>query len=499
MALDILGIEEKLWTMADKLRGTMDASEYKHVVLGLLFLKYISDKFNIRYDELVAEGEDLEDKDYYTMKNVFFVPEEARWERIQQSAKDPQIGKIIDNALILIEDENESLKNVLDKRYSKSDLNKTKLGELVDVISGMPLYNKDGTDILGRVYEYFLGKFAALEGKLGGEFYTPSCVVKTLVNIIEPYEGRVYDPCCGSGGMFVQSGKFVLSHAGNINDISVYGQESNPTTLRLCKMNLAIHGIEADLGTQFADTLLEDLHSNVRFEYVLANPPFNVSDYGAEALTADSKGRFQFGMPPEGNANYAWLSHIYYHLTSNGVAGIVLANGSLSAGGQEGKIRKAMLKADIIDAIIALPSQLFSTTQIPACLWIMRKDKKARFDEVLFIDARSMGTMISRKDRELSEDEIMSIADTYHAWRDEKAEYADKKGFCYSASISEIAGHEYVLTPGRYVGTEDFDDGLDFDSEISRLSGELLSSMKESDKLDKAIKKIFSELVSSNE
>ncbi len=493
-----LNIEEKLWAMADKLRNNMESSEYKHVVLGLLFLKYISDRFAVRYEELVSEGEDTEDKDQYIAENVFYVPVEARWQLIQTSAKTPQIGRTIDDALRLIEKENPSLKNVLDKRYAKEDLSSNVLGGLIDIISDTTLYTKSDTDILGRVYEYFLGKFASKEGKLGGEFYTPACIVKVLVNMLEPYAGRVYDPCCGSGGMFVQSGKFVEEHAGRLDDISVYGQESNPTTWRLCKMNLAIRGIEANLGKHFADTIIEDLHRNDKFDFILANPPFNVSDWGGDKLSGDV--RFKFGNPPDGNANYAWLQHIFHHLSNAGVAGVVLANGSLSAGGQEGAIRKTMLENDCVDCIVALPSQLFYSVQIPACLWIMRKDKtahsvfKQRKGEVLFIDARNMGSMITRSVRELDKDDITKIADIYHSWRNVKGKYKDIAGFCKSAKLEEITSHDYTLTPGRYVGTSDTDDNIDFDSEIKRLGLELTENMNESKKLDEQIKNILKDL-----
>ena len=494
------GIEEKLWKMADKLRNNMEASEYKHVILGLLFLKYISDRFLVRYNDLVSSGDDPEDRDQYIVENIFYVPEDARWEKIQAEARTPQIGKTIDDALRLIEKENDSLKNVLDKRYASKDLSSSILGGVIDLVSTTTLYSKSDTDILGRVYEYFLGRFALYEGKGGGEFYTPSCIVKVLVNILEPYKGRVYDPCCGSGGMFVQSSKFIIEHAQSIDNISVYGQESNPTTWRLCKMNLAIRGIEADLGALSADSFHEDLHSGDKFDFILANPPFNISDWDGDKLKSDV--RWKFGIPPVGNANYAWLQHIYHHLSSNGVAGVVLANGSLSSNtSNEGIIRKAMLKADCIDAIVALPTQLFYSTQIPVCLWILNKDKvtnksyRSRKGEVLFIDARSMGEMATRSLKELTSDDISKISDTYHNWRNKDGAYVDIKGFCKSATMSDIKEHDYTLTPGRYAGTADVEDNIDFDAEMQRLSTVLADSFIDSARLEKKISKHLGDIV----
>jgi len=494
-----LGIEEKLWKMADALRNNMESSEYKHIVLGLLFLKYISDRFSVRYAELLSGCEDTEDRDQYIVENVFYVPIQARWDKIQAEAKTPQIGKTIDDALRLIEKENVSLRNVLDKRYAKSDLSSNILGGLIDLVSDTTLYSKSDTDILGRVYEYFLGRFASKEGKLGGEFYTPACVVKTLVNILEPYEGRVYDPCCGSGGMFVQSGKFVLEHAQSIDNISVYGEESNPTTWRLCKMNLAIRGIEANLGERFGDSFHDDLHAQDKFDFILANPPFNVSDWGGDKLTDDI--RWKFGTPPEGNANYAWLQHIYHHLSANGVAGVVLANGSLSSNtSNEGVIRRAMLEADCVDAIVALPTQLFYSTQIPVCLWILNKNKsdyknyRSRKNEMLFIDARNMGTMVSRSLKELTPLDITKVSDTYHNWRNKLGKYEDIKGFCKTAKLEEIMEHDYTLTPGRYTGTAEVEDNIDFDKEMKALSQTLKNSMNEGELLNKEIIKCLKEL-----
>ena len=485
-------IEQKLWEMADKLRNNIDPSEYKHVILGLLFLKYVSDRFLDLYNTL--DEDEREEKDYYTAENLFFVPEQARWNVIQQNAKNAKIGVIIDEALRLIEDENPSLKGVLDKRYAKPDLSLTALGGIVDLVSNTTLYSEQDKDILGRVYEYFLGQFASKEGKGGGEFYTPACVVKTLVHMLEPFAGRVYDPCCGSGGMFVQSGHFIEEHAGRLDDISVYGQESNPTTWRLCKMNLAIRRIEANLGGKHADSFHNDLHRSEKFEFIMANPPFNISDWDGDKIKNDA--RWQFGTPPEGNANYAWLQHIYSHLSANGTAGVVLANGSLSSNtSNEGAIRTNMLEADCVDAIVALPTQLFYTTQIPVSLWILSKNKKStekfrsREKELLFIDARSLGTMKTRSLKELLDEDITMIAETYHRWRNINGNYEDIAGFCKSASLDDIRGHGYTLTPGLYVGTEDSDDGIDYPAELERLSESLKASFAESARLQAEIEK----------
>ena len=490
-----IGFEETLWKAADKLRGSMDASEYKHVVLGLIFLKYISDKFEMKYNELVAEGEGFEEElDEYLAENIFWVPKEARWNYIRDHAKDPKIGQIIDDAMILIEKENKTLKNVLEKRYARPEIDKRRLGELVDLISTIKLHTNDEKDLLGRVYEYFLGKFAA-EGKGGGEFYTPTSVVKTLVNMIEPFKGRIYDPCCGSGGMFVQSNKFVSEHQGRIGDLAIYGQELNSPTWKLCKMNLAIRGLEGNIGPSHADTFHNDLHKNLKADYILANPPFNVSDWGGEQLTEDV--RWAYGIPPAGNANYAWLQHMIYHLSPNGVAGVVLANGSLSSNtSNEGEIRKNILEADLVDCIVALPDKLFYTTGIPACLWILNRNKKGnekyrnREHEILFIDARQLGELIDRRHRELSDEEINKIADTYHQWRNQDGKYEDIKGFCKSATLEEIRKHEYVLTPGRYVGIEELeDDGVPFEEKMESLTSELAKLFTKSRQLEEEIRK----------
>lgn len=491
-----IGFEETLWKAADKLRGSMDASEYKHVVLGLIFLKYISDKFETKFDALVEEGAGFEeDRDEYEAENIFWVPKEARWSFIKDNAKDPKIGQFIDDAMILIEKENTSLKGVLDKRYARPEIDKRRLGELIDLISTIKLHQNGEKDLLGRVYEYFLGQFASVEGKGGGEFYTPTSVVKTLVDMIEPYQGRVYDPCCGSGGMFVQSEKFVEDHQGRVDNLSIYGQEMNSTTWKLCKMNLAIRGLDANLGPHHADTFHHDLHKTLKADFILANPPFNISDWGGNQLTDDV--RWKFGIPPAGNANYAWLQHMVYHLAPNGVAGIVLANGSLSTNtSNEGEIRKNLLEGDMVDAIVALPDKLFYSTGIPVSLWILNRNKKdnpkyrSREHEVLFIDARQLGEMIDRRHRELTEEDISKISETYHEWRNIDGEYEDIKGFCKSATIEDIREHEYVLTPGRYVGIEDIeDDGIPFDEKMESMTAELAELFAKSRKLEDEIRK----------
>lgn len=491
-----IGFEETLWKAADKLRGSMDASEYKHVVLGLIFLKYISDKFETKFDALIEEGAGFEeDRDEYEAENIFWVPKEARWTFIKDNAKDSKIGQYIDDAMILIEKENTSLKGVLDKRYARPEIDKRRLGELIDLISTIKLHQNGEKDLLGRVYEYFLGQFASVEGKGGGEFYTPTSVVKTLVDMIEPYQGRVYDPCCGSGGMFVQSEKFVEDHQGRVENLSIYGQEMNSTTWKLCKMNLAIRGLDANLGPHHDDTFHHDLHKTLKADYILANPPFNISDWGGNQLTDDV--RWKFGIPPAGNANYAWLQHMIYHLAPNGSAGIVLANGSLSTNtSNEGEIRKNLLEGDMVDAIVALPDKLFYSTGIPVSLWILNRNKKdnpkfrSREHEVLFIDARQLGEMIDRRHRELTEEDISKISETYHEWRNIDGEYEDIKGFSKSAKIEDIREHEYVLTPGRYVGIEDVeDDGIPFDEKMENMTSELAELFAKSRHLEDEIRK----------
>jgi len=515
-----IGFEQQLWKAADTLRGSMDASEYKHVVLGLIFLKYISDKFELKHEELLAEGQGFEeDRDEYESENIFWVPEQARWDHIKNNAKIEKIGEIIDDAMISIEKENPTLKSVLDKRYARPEIDKRRLGELIDLISTIKLHKKDEKDVLGRVYEYFLGQFASAEGKSGGEFYTPTSVVKTLVEMIEPFKGRIYDPCCGSGGMFVQSEKFVEEHQGRVDNLSIYGQELNATTWKLCRMNLAIRGLEANLGKHHADTFHNDLHPNMKADYILANPPFNISDWGGAALEEDI--RWQYGIPPRGNANYAWLQHMIYHLAPNGVAGIVLANGSLSSNtSNEGVIRKNLLEADLVDAIVALPDKLFYSTGIPVSLWILNRNKvsnpkyRSRRGEVLFIDARKFGHLVDRRHRELSGEDIEKISGTYHGWRNldqlrtgetqlrikseelrmvdasGEAVYIDVKGYCKSVSINEIREHEYVLTPGRYVGIEDVeDDGVSFEEKMEGYASELSELFKKSNGLENEIRK----------
>ncbi len=509
-----LGFEETLWQAADKMRGHMDPSEYKHVVLGLIFLKYISDAFEERHRQLeiwtakplseyyVAEEQArygvVEDRDEYLSESIFFVPKEARWTYLQANAKQPTIGKLIDDAMVAIEKENPKLKGVLPKDYARPTLDKHTLGELIDLIGTIGLGDAESRskDILGRVYEYFLGRFASAEGKGGGEFYTPQSVVRILVEMIEPFKGRVYDPCNGTGGMFVQSEKFVEAHGGKRGDISIYGQESNPTTWRLCMMNLAIRGIESNIGPHHADTFTNDLHKDLKADYILANPPFNISDWKGELLREDV--RWKYSIPPISNANFAWVQHMIYHLSPNGIAGFVLANGSMSSNTSgEGEIRKNIIEADLVDCMIALPGQLFYTTPIPACLWFITRNKKNvkfrdRRGQTLFIDTRKMGHLIDRTHREFSNEEINRIAQVYHAWRDEKDadEYKDVPGFCKSATTEEIRSHGYVLTPGRYVGAEDIeDDGEPFDEKMKRLTTKLEEQFAESAKLEKLIKK----------
>jgi len=497
-----LGFESQLWAAADKLRGHMDASEYKRVVLGLIFLKYISDTFQAKYKKLEATREtkytDPEDRDEYAAANVFWVPIEARWEVLRAGAKQPTIGKLIDDAMVAIEKENPFLKNVLPKDYARPALDKYRLGELIDIVSTIGLGDdaSRSQDILGRVYEYFLGKFAAAEGKGGGEFYTPQCVVKLLVQMIEPYKGRIYDPCCGSGGMFVQSERFVKNHGGRYRDIIIYGQESNATTWKLAKMNLAIRGIDPNLGSQQADSFHNDLHKDLRADFILANPPFNMSDWGGERLKDDV--RWKFGVPPVNNANYAWISHFIHHLSSNGITGFVMANGSMSTNTtSEGEIRKNIIEADLVDCMIALPGQLFYTTQIPVCLWFVTRNKKNgkfkdRNGHTFFIDARKMGVLIDRVHRELDNDDIGRIAATYHAWRGEQeaGEYKDIPGFCKSVDMKEIKDHGYVLTPGRYVGAEAVeDDGIPFGKKMTDLSATLYEQFAKADELETTIRK----------
>ncbi len=519
-----LGFEGELWKAADALRSNMDAAEYKHVVLGLIFLKYISDAFEEHHAKLEAEpgtGADPEDPDEYRAVNIFWVPKEGRWSHLKANATQPTVGKIVDDAMLAIERENASLKGVLPKDYAHVRLDKQRLTQLINLISNIGLGDQASRskDLLGQVYEYFLSQFASAEGKKGGQFYTPRCVVRVLVEMLAPYKGRVFDPCCGSGGMFVHSMKFVAAHrTGNGNggkakgDIAVYGQESNHTTWRLAKMNLAIRGIDSNLGKEHADSFHHDLHPDLKADYVLANPPFNDSDWRGDLLKDDK--RWKYGTPPAGNANYAWVQHFIHHLAPTGMAGFVLANGSMSSNQSgEGDIRKAIIEADLVDCMVALPGQLFYSTQIPVCLWFLARDKKnGRFKDrrgkVLFIDARKLGTLIDRVHRDLSADDIQKIADTYHAWRGDKVppragsvsdgkrrtvarasgSYSDIAGFCKSATLDDIRQHGHILTPGRYVGAAEVeDDGEPFEDKMVRLTAEFREQTKQSAKLDKLI------------
>ncbi len=493
-----VGFEQKLWDAADKLRSNMDAAEYKHVVLGLIFLKYVSDSFTEKYEQLKAEGYgDEEDRDEYMAENIFWVPKDARWEVLKAHATNPDIGEVIDKAMDAIEKENDSLKGVLTKNYARPELDKVRLGELVTLFSNIEVGSTAAQekDVLGRVYEYFLGKFASAEGKLGGEFYTPSCVVRTLVEMIEPFDGQIYDPCCGSGGMFCQSARFVKEHQGNIRDISIFGQESNPTTWKLAKMNLALRGLEANLGTHNADTFHEDLHKTLKANFILANPPFNVSDWGGERLKDDV--RWKYGIPPAGNANFAWLEHMLHHLNpANGVIGTVLANGALGVTNTvEAQIRKNMIEADVVDCIVSLPGQMFFSTGIPVSLWILRKGKTGPTQrKVLFIDARQMGHMVDRKIREFSDTDIKELAETYHNWKADNG-YKNIPEFCQEATIEEIAEQEYVLTPGRYIVLDStVEDSENYSRKMRKLSEELSLLMEESSKQDLILKETLTNL-----
>jgi type I restriction enzyme M protein len=501
-------LKKTLWATADKLRANMDAAEYKHIVLGLIFLKYISDTFAARRAELTRRftdeqdpyflhecdeemlADELEDRDYYREVNVFWVPEGARWEALRAAAKQPDIGKRIDEALSVIEIENPKLKGILDKRYARAQLPDGKLGALVDLVSAIGFGTEAGParDVLGQVYEYFLGQFASAEGKKGGQFYTPASIVKTLVAVLAPHHGKVYDPCCGSGGMFVQSEKFIEAHGGKLGDVSIYGQESNPTTWRLAAMNLAIRGIDYNLGREPTDTFTKDQHPDLRADFILANPPFNISDWWHGSLEGDP--RWVYGTPPPGNANYAWLQHMLYHLKPTGRAGIVLANGSMSSSqNSEGDIRRAMVEADKVEVMIALPGQLFFNTQIPACLWFLAKQKTTHQGELLFIDARKLGRMISRVQAELTDEVIERIAGTVAAWRGESGDYADSPGYCRSVTLAEIAEHGHVLTPGRYVGAEAVeDDDEAFAEKMVSLTERLGEKLAKGEELDQLIR-----------
>ena len=510
-------LEATLWAAADKLRGAMDAAEYKHVALGLIFLKYVSDRFTARQAavqrEAVEEARDfpvstraayianaLEDRDQFTGHDVYYVPEEARWDWLKARATQlqPPIGVLIDQAFDLIERDNPKLKGVLTRNYARPELDQVKLGEIITLFSNLDLVGDQREDMLGRVYEYFLGQFAMAEGKRGGQFYTAGSVVRLLVEMIQPFHGRVLDPCCGSGGMFVQSEKFVEAHGGYPTDISIYGQESNPTTWRLARMNLAVRGISADLGDKWADSFHEDLHGSLKADFILANPPFNMSDWGGERLANDA--RWRYGVPPSGNANFAWVQHFHYHLAPYGIAGFVLANGSLSSQQSgEGEIRQKLIEADQIDCIVTLPGQLFATTQIPVCLWFVARDKsngllkdrklRDRRGEVLFINASGLGRMASRTLKVLDDADVSRVADTYHAWREQGGQYADVPGFAHAAKLAEIAAQGYVLTPGRYVGAPaEAEDGEPFEARMQRLTDELKAQMAEGETLEARIR-----------
>ncbi len=497
-------LEKQLWKTADKLRKNIDAAEYKHIALGLIFLKYISDAFEELYTKLKAEepnGADPEDIDEYKAENVFFVPKEARWEHLKSQAKQPTIGKTVDAAMDALEKENSSLKGVLPKAFARPNLDPTSLGELIDLIGNIALGDAKArsADILGHVFEYFLGEFALAEGKKGGQFYTPRSVVELLVEMLEPYKGRVFDPCCGSGGMFVHSEKFVKEHQGRVNDISIYGQESNQTTWRLCKMNLAIRGIDSSqVKWNNEGSFLNDAHKDLKADYIIANPPFNVSDWGGDLLRKD--GRWQYGVPPVGNANFAWLQHFIYHLSPNGQAGVVLAKGALTSKiSGEGEIRKALIEAGVIDCIVNLPAKLFLNTQIPAALWFLSRNRtngkfRNRSGEILFIDARNLGHLINRRTRELSnasenpkDNDIAKISGTYHNWRNPDGEYKDIAGFCASVPVERVKELDYVLTPGRYVGLPDEEDDFNFSERFTVLKAELEEQLKEEARLNKII------------
>lgn len=481
-------LESKLWSAADKMRGAVSVSDYKFIVLGLIFLKYISDSFEDKYKELVEEGEGLEEeRDCYIAENIFYVPKKARWEYLVEHSKDTNIGEIIDDALTAIEKENMSLKNVLPKDYNSPTMRNVNLGELIDLFTNIKVGTKEAKekDLLGRIYEYFLGQFAKNELQKGGEFYTPACLVRTMVECIEPFQGKVYDPACGSGGMFVQSMKFVNDHQGNPYNIGIFGQEKNPTTWRLAKMNLAIRSMYGDLGKYAADTFTEDLHKDLKADFILANPPFNL-EWDRDKVEDDP--RWKYGLPPKNNANYAWLQHMISKLSQNGKMACILANGSLSASGHEGEIRKKIIENDLVDCIIAMPTNLFYTVTVPCSIWIINRNKKQK-DKTLFINATNLGTMVTRRLRELSEDDIKKIADTYHNYKNDE-NYENIKGFCYSATTDEIKSNDYVLTPGRYVGVKETeDDGIPFEEKMKTITSELSKQFEESHKLEEEIKK----------
>lgn len=481
-------LEDRLWSAADKMRGAVSVSDYKFIVLGLIFLKYISDSFEERYKELVEEGYGLEEeKDSYTEKNIFYVPKNARWSYLEEHSKDDNIGEIIDDALTLIEKDNTSLKNVLPKDYNSPTMRNVNLGELIDLFTNIKVGTKDAiqSDVLGRIYEYFLGQFAKNELQKGGEFYTPACLVRTMVECIEPYQGRVYDPACGSGGMFIQSLKFVQEHQGNVNNIGIYGQEKNPTTWRLAKMNLAIRSLNGDLGKYAADTFTEDLHKDLKADFILANPPFNL-EWDVDKVSKDP--RWRYGLAPKNNANYAWLQHMISKLSQNGKMACILANGSLSAGGQEGDIRKKIIENDLVECIISMPTNLFYTVTVPCSIWIINRNKKQK-GKTLFINANNYGTMVTRRLRELSEEDIKKVAEIYHNYQNNE-NYENVNGLCYCALTEEIKSNDYVLTPGRYVGVEDTeDDGIPFEEKMKNITSDLSKQFEESHKLEEEIKK----------
>lgn len=481
-------LENKLWSAADKMRGAVSVSNYKFIVLGLIFLKYISDSFEDKYKELLEEGEGLEEeRDCYIAENIFYVPKKARWEYLVEHSKDTNIGEIIDDALTAIEKENTSLKNVLPKDYNSPTMRNVNLGELIDLFTNIKVGTKEAKekDLLGRIYEYFLGQFAKNELQKGGEFYTPACLVRTMVECIEPFQGKVYDPACGSGGMFVQSMKFVNDHQGNPYNIGIFGQEKNPTTWRLAKMNLAIRSMYGDLGKYAADTFTEDLHKDLKADFILANPPFNL-EWDRDKVEDDP--RWKYGLPPKNNANYTWLQHMISKLSQNGKMACILANGSLSASGQEGEIRKKIIENDLVDCIIAMPTNLFYTVTVPCSIWIINRNKKQK-GKTLFINATNLGTMVTRRLRELSEDDIKKVANAYHNYQNDE-NYENVKGFCYSATTEEIKSNDYVLTPGRYVGVEETeDDGVPFEEKMKNITSELSRQFEESHKLEEEIKK----------
>ena len=484
--MNMRDLERQLWAAADKLRGNISSSDYKYVVLGLIFLKYVSDAFELQYKAAIKENYDPEDRDWYLAENVFWIPKEARWRHLVDNAKQPNIGLLVDEAMEAIERDNPTLKGVLPKNYAREALDKRRLGELIDLFTNIKFDTGDAKDLLGQVYEYFMGMFADSEGKHGGEFYTPRSIVKLLVEMLEPYSGRVYDPCCGSGGMFVWSEKFVEEHAGRVNDIAIYGQELNETTWRLAKMNMAIRGIDADIRR--GDTLMNDQLPDLKADYILANPPFNISDWGQEHLQDDI--RWKYSLPPKGNANFAWIQHMIHHLSPKGTAGFVLANGSMSSQtGGEGEIRKQLVLNDMVDAIVTLPSQLFFNVAIPCCLWFVSRDRVNRHGKVLFIDGRNLGKMVSRRNRELTPEDIAKVTEVYHNYKTDNGKYEDIPGFCKVATLDEIKEHDFVLTPGRYVGAEAVEeDDEAFTDKMARLIAELNEQFVKSHELEAKIK-----------